>query len=111
MLKDVLFVLLCIPTRISLVVLAQRASVETVKAMGYVALLPVMGFLTLFASDGRSTGAFGQPVWWNALRPVHAALYAVFSILAIAEKPLAWLPLAIDVLLGVIAFVWNRKSR
>jgi len=74
--------------------------------MGYAALLPVFGFSYLFLSGTRKwTGAFGEKIWWNSLRPVHAILYLLFAILAIQGKREAWIFLLMDVCIGTTGFI------
>lgn len=73
--------------------------------MGYIALLPAVGFSYLFLSGARKwTGAFGEKIWWNSLRPIHALLYFLFALFAIKGKREAWVFLLIDVCIGTLGF-------
>lgn len=95
----------CIIARLFLVFLAIKAPLRWLKTMGYIALLPAIGFSYLFLSGTRkSTGAFGEKIWWNSFRPIHAFLYLLFAIFAIQGKREAWIFLLLDVCIGTIGF-------
>jgi hypothetical protein len=105
--RFLLFMLLCIPSRLFLVYLAKTLNRNYVYYMGWLAILPAFGFLYLYFSGARKTGAevFGDRIWWNSLRPVHAFLYLSFAYKAIQYHEDAWIPLAIDVQLGILSFL------
>ena len=107
-----LFLLGCIPMRLLLVYLAYRQTYMPYFAM--IALLISIGFMSIYLFGLRPTGreTFGQPIWWNDLRPVHAALYAVFAYCAIhpVYAKHAWLVLFTDVIIGLIAFLNHHNT-
>lgn len=105
--RFLLFMLGCIPARLYLVHLAKTLSADYVYYMGWLALLPAIGFMYLYLSGTRKTGAevFGDRIWWNSLRPVHAFLYLYFAYKAIQRHADAWLPLSVDVEVGIISFL------
>ena len=74
-----------------------------------------LGFATIYVFGLRKTGVEtgGRPIWWNDLRPVHAALYAVAAVAAWNGRgDLAWKALAADVALGLWAyFVFKNRMR
>jgi len=74
--------------------------------MGTLALIPAIGFTIIYLGELRKTGleVFGDKIWWNNLRPVHALLWFAFAFTAITKKDFAWMFLALDVLIGFIAF-------
>tara|TARA_Y100001970_G_scaffold264869_1_gene351886 strand:+ start:256 stop:582 length:327 start_codon:yes stop_codon:yes gene_type:complete len=97
--------LACLAARIGLVVLAKILPPEHLPWMGAAALIPVMGWIALiFGVWKRKTGALGQQIWWSHMRPVHATLFATFAIMAFRKMPTAYIPLAVDVTVGAIAF-------
>lgn len=113
MLKDIhkrilLFIFGCITTRIFLVILAKKANKKFLRLMGYFALLPAFGFLYIYFTNSRKIGAetFGQPIWWNNLRPIHGLLYIIFSYLAINNNNNSYIILLLDVLIGFLAFLY-----
>jgi hypothetical protein len=75
--------------------------------MGYLALLPAIGFFYLYLSGSRETGAevFGDKIWWNNLRPIHGILYSLFAYNAIIGNQTAWVYLLVDVLFGLASFL------
>lgn len=105
--RFLLFLIGCIGTRAALVYIAKTISVESLKYMGYLLLLPAVGFMYIYLTDARKTGpeVFGEKIWWNDLRPLHALLYALFSYNAINENRNAYLFLLVDVLFGLTAFL------
>lgn len=101
-----LFLFGCLPVRIALVAIAYKYP-NVLPYMGYAALVVSIGFAVIYLGNLRKTGleVFGRPIWWNDLRPVHAALYLWFALWAIKKNRLAWVPLALDVILGLVAFL------
>ncbi len=96
----------CILVRLFFAFLAKVAPLKWLRLMGWIALLPALGFLYLFVSGVRNkTGAFGEKIWWNDFRPVHALLYGGFAYLAISGNRNAWILLLIDALVGLGGFI------
>jgi hypothetical protein len=110
--RFLLFLIGCIGTRTLLVYLAKNANSTSLKYMGYIAILPAIGFFYLFLSGSRKTGdeVFGNKIWWDNLRPLHGLLYFLFAYNAINFNNLdnstnfAWIYLLIDVIIGLISF-------
>ena len=102
-----LFLIGCIGTRSLLVYLAANASNEFLSLMGWIALIPAIGFLLIYFFHLRETGpeVFGEKIWWNDLRPVHAALYGLFAAAAITKQSYAWTFLLADVIVGLVSFL------
>jgi len=102
-----MFLIGCIGTRSLFVYLAKNASEKYLMYMGYLALIPAIGFLYIYITGERKTGAevFGEKIWWNDLRPIHSLLYFMFAYSAINGNPNAWVYLAIDVIIGLISFL------
>lgn len=106
-----LFIIGCLGTRSLFVYLAKLANPTQLKWLGYLALLPAIGFIYIFLTGARPTGleVGGGRIWWNNLRPVHAIMYLIFAYLAITGTTIysitAWHILAADVILGLSAFL------
>ena len=102
-----LFLVVCIGSRSLLAYIAKNISNELLKYMGYLLLLPGIGFIYIYLSKIRNTGtgAFGQEIWWNNLRPIHGLLYLLFSYNAIIGNKNAWIYLFIDALFGLTSFL------
>jgi len=105
--RFLLFLIGCIGTRSLFVYLAKNASKQILMYMGYLALLPAIGFIYIYFSGARKTGAevFGEKIWWNDLRPLHSLLYFVFAYNAIIGNQMAWIYLLFDVVIGLISFL------
>jgi hypothetical protein len=111
--KRLLFFLIgCIGVRTAFVILAKNISLNYLAFLGYLAILPALGFTYIFITGSRTTGpeVMGEKIWWNHLRPIHAILYAIFAYLAITKNPNAWLALGIDVVIGLIGFLIHHYS-
>jgi hypothetical protein len=102
-----LFLLGCIGVRLALAYFAKNVNPEKLPYLGYLALLPALGWLYIYFISPRDTGpeVSGGKIWWNQLRPIHAMLYILFAIYAIQKKPYSYLPLLVDALFGLSAFL------
>lgn len=89
------------------VVIAKNIDIKFLPYLGYIALLIAIGFIYIFLTGSRKTGVevFGDKIWWNKLRPLHALLYGLFAYNAINKNPNAWVFLLIDVIIGLISFL------
>ena len=107
--RTILFLTVCIGVRIGLALLA-RSKPKLVAP--FIALISV-GFFTIYFTGIRKacpeSGSM-DACWWNDLRPIHGALYALFVILALQDKPYAWYVLLIDVMVGLTAFSMHTKA-
>jgi len=105
--------LVCISVRFSIAFLAKGANDGLLQAIGFLSLMPAIGFFYLFFSGKRKSGreTFGDKIWWNNLRPVHGTLWLLFSFYALRKNKNAWIFLLIDTLIGIFAFlVFHIKS-
>ena len=105
--RFLLFLIGCIGTRSMFVIIAKYISIKYLKYLGYLALLPAIGFMYIYLTGSRKTGAevFGEKIWWNNLRPLHSILYFLFAYNAIIGNKQSWIYLLADVLVGLISFV------
>lgn len=105
--RFLLFLIGCIGTRSFLVYLAKTVSNKYLNLLGYLALIPAFGFTYIYLTNSRTTGAevFGDKIWWNNLRPIHAILYTLFALSAINSVKHSWIFLLVDVTIGLIAFL------
>lgn len=104
----ILFLIGCIGTRALFAYLAKIANKYFLALMGYLAILPAIGFFYLFFTGSRKTGAevFGDKIWWDNLRPIHGVLYLLFAYNAINGNSFAWVYLLIDVIFGLVSFLF-----
>ena len=105
--RILLFLFGCIGVRSLLVIIAKYIPTKYLKYVGYLALLPAIGFSYIYLTGSRKTGAetFGEKIWWNDLRPIHSILYFLFAYNAIIGNTQSWIYLLVDVLIGLISFL------
>ncbi len=105
--RFLLFIFGCIFVRTLFVIIAKNISLKYLPYLGYLALLPSIGFFYIYLTGTRKTGAevFGDKIWWNDLRPIHGLLYALFAYNAINKNIYSWVYLLIDVIIGLISFI------
>jgi hypothetical protein len=103
-----LFMVGCMGTRFALTYLAKCIPLVYLPIMGVPALAIALSFATIYAMGWRKTGpeVRGDRIWWNSLRPIHAALWFTFAVLAFAGRRDAWIALLVDTLVGLTAFVF-----
>ena len=101
------FLIGCIGTRTLFVIIAKNINKKYLKYLGYLALLPAIGFMYIYVTGSRKTGvgAFGEKIWWTNLRPVHSILYFLFAYNAIIGNKQSWIYLLADVLIAFISFL------
>ncbi len=105
--RFLLFLIGCIGVRTLFVLIAKNASAYYLSILGYLALLPAIGFVYIYLTGSRQVGAevFGEKIWWNNLRPLHASLYFLFAYNAINGNKMAYQYLMYDVVIGLTAFL------
>lgn len=108
--RFLLFLVFCIGIRSVFVYIAKTVDKKYLPIMGYIALIPAIGFTYIYLTDGRKSGVevFGERIWWNNLRPLHGLLYFVFAYMAISKIESAWIVLLIDVVIGLISFLTHH---
>lgn len=110
--RFILFLFGCIGTRLLFVFIAKNVSLNILPYLGYLALIPVLGWLYIIFTNSRETGleVFGEKIWWKSIRPIHVILYSVFAYLAINKNKNAWIALLADVTFGLSAFLFHHYS-
>lgn len=94
----------CLAVRGLFVYLA--ATSPWLKALAVPGALIALGFATIFLGGYRRVGpeTGGRRIWWDALRPVHAAMYALFAYCAwTGQRALASNLLLADMAIGLAA--------
>ena len=104
--RILLFTFLCIPTRFLFMYLSRKYQNIYGKYFIFVALLFSLAQFYLYINDLRKTGieVFGADIWWNQLRPVHGVLYLLFSIYMYKDYEYAYIPLLLDIIIGIVSF-------
>ena len=113
--RMLLFLFGCIGTRCLLAYIAKTINPEYLPYMGYIALIISLSFIYLFlfrnkAADSQLEWTGDKNIWWNNLRVVHGINYLIFAILAIGKNKNAWIPLAVDVTIGFVAWIIHHTS-
>ncbi len=105
--RFLLFIFGCILTRLIMVFIVKNLKTKYLPIVGYIALIPAIGFLTIYFFNLRKTGleVFGDKIWWNDIRIIHGILYLLFAYLAINKNIHSWKILLIDVIFGFIMFI------
>ena len=103
----------CIGSRSLFVYLAKNVGPKYLPLLGYLALLPAIGFMYIYLTGSRKTGreVFGEKIWWNDLRPIHSLFYFLFAYNAIIGNTKSWMYLLVDVIFGLVSFlVFHYKN-
>ena len=105
--RILMFLIGCIGVRSLFVIIAKYINTKYLKYLGYLALLPAIGFIYIYLTGTRKTGVevFGEKIWWNNLRPIHSILYFLFAYNAIMGNKQSWIYLLVDVLIGLTSFL------
>jgi ABC-type iron transport system FetAB permease component len=101
-----IFLFGCIGVRCILAIIAKKININYLPILGYLALLPAIGFIYIYITGSRKTGleVGNGKIWWNDLRPIHSLLYFLFAYNAIIKNNKAWVYLMVDICIGLIAF-------
>lgn len=112
-LRFFLFIFVCIIIRLLFVLIAKYINPKYLSYLGALSLIPSLGFIIIYLGDFRKTGpeVFGEYIWWNHLRPIHGVLYLLFALLAFKKNKYSWIPLLIDVIIGLIAFLFYHLKK
>ena len=113
--RIILFLFGCIFVRSLFVIIAMKINKKYLPYLGMLAIIPACGFIYIYFGGYRKKGGetFGQKIWWNNLRPIHAILYLTFAYLAIKKSKHSYKPLLIDVIIGLVSFLiyhWSVDS-
>lgn len=105
--RFLLFLGLCIPSRIIIALLSIYGNKTIRTLLILFASIIVIGWTYIYITKSRQTGGevFGEKIWWNQLRPVHAFNYLLFIILSLRNNAYASVPLIIDPIIGLLAFI------
>jgi hypothetical protein len=102
-----MFLFGCIGSRLAFTAISAFASQTILRILGFIALIPVIGWFYIIFIGKRDTGleVFGDKIWWTFLRPIHMFLWGLFAYYAISGNKNAWIILLFDTLFGLSAFL------
>lgn len=101
----------CMPARVLLSILPAYIDKGLLFYYGMVLFIISLSFLYLYFSNLR-LNAFeaGGYTWWANFRIIHGLLYMTGAIYSFQGLSIAWIPITIDTLLGLILFLYHRKN-
>ena len=103
------FIFGCIALRLVLAYLPLYLSKKWLPKLGGLTFIIGISFLYLYFTNGRMNAPEGGGVtWWANHRLLHGLLYITASIYLFQSKKVAWIPLMIDVLFGLVMFIHNK---
>jgi len=103
------FLLGCIPARILLAFLAKKLKNNYLRFFGLLLAAISISFLVLYFGNLRlKAPESGGNTWWVDLRLIHGLLYMAAAIYALQNKSIAWIPLTIDLVFGLSAFLYHH---
>ena len=103
--RRLLFLGVCIPLRITAVILAKKNNYLTLLGLFY--LIIGIGIGYIYFTNSRLTGAevFGKKIWWHNSRIIFSIIWLSFAYMALTKrKDIAWKVLSADVIYGIIIF-------
>ena len=105
--RFLLFIFVCCFIRLLFVIISKYINPKYLPILGYLALIPGLGFIIIYFTKIRvkGKGGFNNDIWWDKLRPIHGILYLLFAYNAINKNKNSWKYLLIDVIIGLIAFL------
>lgn len=100
------FLLGCLPTRLFMAYLSTTLPISYLPYLSFVAMAIAIGFFYIYVTGSRATGmeVDGGTIWWNELRPIHGFLYGFFAYKLWKHQRDAYIPILIDVAIGLGAF-------
>lgn len=107
--RIIAFLFLCIPMRILFVLVAKYIDKKYLPFLGYIGIIIGIGFMYNFIIQKNKGSTFGQNAWWHFLRPFHSILYFTFAYFALNKNNNAYIPLLIDVVIGLLFFCVHHK--
>ena len=103
----ILFLIGCMGTRFGLSFFIKNHGIKYKNILIVLLLALSFGFMYIYMNDLRQTGleVFGDKIWWNQLRPLHAILYFTSAIMLYLNNKNAYIPLALDTGIGLCSFI------
>jgi|688.fasta_scaffold193919_2 hypothetical protein len=108
--RFLLFIFGCIPARLGLAAVAKYLPRTYLRYLGFLTLIPAIGFIYLYFTGKRQVGleTQGAPIWWAPFRLFHGLMYLTFSFFAIYKNPIAYMFIVVDTFIGLALFLINH---
>ena len=105
------FLLGCIGVRSILAVSPIYIPENMLPILGIITITIGTSFLFLYFTNGRMNAPEGGGVtWWAKYRLIHGLLYVTASIYLFQKQRTSWIPLTIDLLLGLVVFLFKYSE-
>ena len=107
------FLFLCIPARILIALASRYVPEKYLVFYGIFLLLIGLSFIYLFVTNLRMNAReAGGKTWWAPFRIIIGFLYIAAAVYAFqGRRNLIWVPLAIDIVFGIIIFSLKHLSK
>jgi len=100
----------CITLRTIIAILPIYLPYEWFPYLGTILLAIGTTFIYLYFNNLRLYAPEGGGItWWANFRLLHGALYLVAAHYLLQKQRIAWIPLTMDVILGLLLFLFNHK--
>lgn len=108
--RIILFLFLCIPVRLLISYLPLIINPILFRYLAVLILMISFSFLYLYVNNLRLNAVEGGGLtWWANFRIIHFILYFIAAILLFFKNKIAYIPLLIDTLIGIMLFFLYRK--
>jgi phosphate/sulfate permease len=67
-----------------------------------------VGLMYHYVTKTRKKGAFGQHIWWDHMRPIHALLFLLISYFLYINHSLSYKLAILDTIIGIGAYMYVR---
>lgn len=105
------FLLGCIGVRSILAVSPIYIPENMLPILGIITITIGTSFLFLYFTNGRMNAPEGGGVtWWAKYRLIHGLLYVTASTYLFQKQRTSWIPLTIDLLLGLVVFLFKYSE-
>lgn len=102
-----LFIWMCVPFRLYIAWLPQENKHLKLLGIG-LAFISIINFYLYVTNSRLNAYEGGGNTWWSKFRILHSLLYAIASVMLFQNNINASIPLALDVIIGIILFFTLR---
>ena len=103
------FLIGCIGGRTALAIAPLYLPEKYLTLLGIITLIIGSSLMYLYVTNGRlNAPEGGGKTWWAKYRIIHSLLYITASIYLLKGERTAYLPLTVDVLIGLFLFYQNQ---